>query len=538
MRTKTQKRHPIVNPVVFAKGIQIYYAWCELWQNSMSSFMKESGKKGTIRMRIVKKGSKMYLYVMDTGAGISKKDVAKMMDIGSSTKNTALNENGEGMKGCIMKHNPSDDDWAIYVRNEEEAFMIVPPLMEYDVVDIEKWKFGRFNFVVKMLVEHVEAQRFYCNITDEFMAFEFMTVDEKFRKRIKWELEKEFDDIGKTLVKIPVLHLDDNPYVQEVESFEEKAHIGMDVVSITGKMYKLCNEPDSTEKPTMSKNDLPTLDQDAIMFSIPHYTTQSYANLAGLKHNNHKGKLLCSQDTQGIYIYVNGRFNGRYDMKTMCDQKTGWHNRYNGCIAVINIDTNGVPFPSDANKRGFDFSQDYAYQYKAIIKDHVLPFFSACAKKKDEASLREAYDAGSHLVCRELNMILPEEAQSVYSEEHRLRLFPDSIRPDGVYINTKTGFVRVIREFKQLDFGPQEINQVFAYLTTYMNQMREKYGNDAILSGKVPVPVLSIVGKSITPEGHRMLQDQQKEKFLLFNQEIRYVFYEWDEAKTATESFY
>lgn len=369
---------------VLAKQVELAYAWCEIFDNAIAA--QKDTKNCAILFEITEHGDEMTVSIKNNGKGVSKKKAKDMMNIGPKYEKskTEKNENSVGMKSYIVSNNPSDDRWCIKSRCGEEIFKIVPPLMDWTFEkNFKEWDEGEYNFVVTTAVEGEKAKAFYRNITAEYISYEFAGMD-----HAGWRLVKNING-EKTDEFIPAVNIGLNPYIKHTttdkETFETptgKFHIRCDHFEVGANKPKV-NGRGPTKKQTFKT--LNVLEKNVPLFSIKNIEKCTYTELAG-----RSGNLAKNQNTQGIYLFVNGRFNGYYRFDAFT--KYCKHNSLNGCISFVYIETEGTRFPADAHKRGFSTDNPDSELYVEAIAKHNEEWLCECKNRKTEKNLRVIFD--------------------------------------------------------------------------------------------------------------------------------------------------
>ena len=445
---------------IFAKGIEASYAFCEPFQNSISSIRANEQTDGDLLMEVVENDGAMTVSIKDNGTGISKSRIPEMMNIGKkhSSHATVLNENGAGLKGYVALNDPTETGWNIRVRNQQgEMFKISGPWMNYEVEDIEEWQDGDYNFIVETPVTEEDTREFYRNITADYIRWQFL-----FEDCTGWKLVKNIN--GKTeRYNIPMFNLDSNPAVRCHETSFVRKHVpcgdngGFYLTIQFFDAAPIDNMPAKNQ--TIKQKQIKSADPQAYLFGITNYASQNPLNLARKKTG-----LLFNKNAQGIYIFQNGRFN---DHVSFDFANRVAHGALNGKLMMVNVETYcDFFFPSDANKRKFreEKQNGILIRDKITLAAHDWLLYQAGRKK--EAVLRDGMDT----------MMRFNSKMTGNHYDTEVCLDSSKLRMDAVYINNE---MTCIVEYKAEPIAADHVIQVEGYFHKVLHTMLKKYGDAA-----------------------------------------------------------
>lgn len=450
----------MINPVVLKKGIKFPYAFCEPFQNGVAAFVKNNQTNPKILFEIIENDKDFYVLIKNNGEAVSKKNMSSVMNIGMSEKDTVFNENGEGLKAYVFLNNPSDNDWFIKSNAAEGAFKVVGPWMDwrYDE-NYNEWDEGdAYNFVLGTCVENEKGREFYRNITAEYIAFQFLPLDHN-----GWTLRKNLDGVI-TEENIPTFRIWDNKYVHldDASSIVDKLYVQENGSSFKMSSYHVYtdnNDKTPNEKATVKRSDLIMRDPEALLFSIPDFTGRTFADLCS---KGKGGNLLRNINMQGLYIYVNGRFATKQGMNILGFEQNE-HQHWNPFTTFVFIETNNISFPSDANKRGFDFTSENAQVFIEALIDQNKAWYEENWQTERERQKRKNVDRMTIWTAEETGVIK-------VNKEAKFRDDPTSTRVDTAIYDEDNNPL-LVREYKRDIIKSQDIWQVFGYVANHITKM-------------------------------------------------------------------
>ena len=248
--------------------------------------------------------------------------------------------------------------------------------------------------------------------------------------------------------------------------------------------YETNVNPNEDEPRTLRYNDIPYhFESEYPFFDIPDIEHQSYINLSGPKNN-----LLTNTKTSGIYVFKDGRFNGKYVVSNnQVLANKSYHGSYNNLIVIVNITTNHTSFPADNNKRNLlPQSTNYDELTKFIIDEvhSVLHEKSAC--KRHTTIAKKLANNMKQLCAATYN-----HGDYHYDEERYVYDKKNGIRMDAGLLDSNND-VACIFEIKTEPFDDTDIGQIMNYYYGVHDTLITKYGADKIADNTIKLPNISI----------------------------------------------
>lgn len=421
----------------------------ELIQNGYAAGL-EAGRT-RVDVDIEEENGVKYLVVKNWGKPAV---IERVLDYGNSSHDTAMNQHGTGFKTAMSFFNPGNDDWEFMTHDGDFVQRAHAPYSDRMAIDIlEAWPFeGKdSNFASRSRVR-IDSDALISDITASELGFRYALA-------IRDGLELNFN--GKPVDPVFPCGMVMNAEPQVVTICGNQARI-------THTIYKLGDG---------NVND-------------PHFDM--------------------SQDTQGVYLYVNNCFAKYCGVEIFKKKADGTgtatlkkHNSMNGLIAIVNIDTpanHEADIPFDNSKSEITWDKTKAgVEYLAAINKHVGTPFRVAKANAEELGKRARFR-------NFIKKFLPK--RGFYKEEVMLG---SELRADAIIFADGSGngttadmqFCDKIVEFKATAIKSPHVGQAVNYWV-YMNRTYTD------VNGNPVNPRILLVGSGITDEAKAQAAHYEK----------------------------